>query len=376
MATRRAGSTSRFEHLRDVAWKAIGNATVDDKERVKSWNAWSDFCCGENLHDKYLRDCSRIEQIDALLAFAVCIRQGDYGNGAQIGVQSVEATLRHVSQKFVLDGQPDPRRSVTQQHNLDLPFSRLFKYYRDRDPPSKPKLAIPVSTVETIATGYHRTPHHSAVADLVIIAFFYLLRVGEYTSPLRKRSKRTQPLRRQDIKLWKKGRLLSHFAPLSKLILADSATIYLENQKNGKKGAHVHHEAIGTAICPVAALVRRVHNLAAHTKDGKTPLGTVFTSARKKSNVSDRDITTAVRWGALQDNLIAQGYSLDRVSSHSLRAGGAMALKLNGSDSETIMRVGRWTSLTYLTYIHTQISALYMGLSALMATKIIFQNVG
>ena len=38
-----------------------------------------------------------------------------------------------------------------------------------------------------------------------------------------------------------------------------------------------------------------------------------------------------------------------------------MALKLAGESSDTTMRVGRWTSLTYMTYIHAQIGALAKG---------------
>jgi hypothetical protein len=53
-----------------------------------------------------------------------------------------------------------------------------------------------------------------------------------------------------------------------------------------------------------------------------------------------------------------------------------MALKLSGASDSTIMRVGRWTSLTYLTYIHTQIGALTAGVAQLMSTAITFQNVG
>jgi hypothetical protein len=69
-------------------------------------------------------------------------------------------------------------------------------------------------------------------------------------------------------------------------------------------------------------------------------------------------------------------YTLNQISLHSLRAGGAMAMKLNGASDSTIMRVGRWSLLTYLTYIHSQISALTAGLSKLMVTQVRFQNVG
>ena len=51
------------------------------------------------------------------------------------------------------------------------------------DPPAEPKLAIPTLTVKKIAENYIFSDHHRAVANLCIIAFFYLLRVGEYTTP-------------------------------------------------------------------------------------------------------------------------------------------------------------------------------------------------
>jgi hypothetical protein len=53
-----------------------------------------------------------------------------------------------------------------------------------------------------------------------------------------------------------------------------------------------------------------------------------------------------------------------------------MAMKLSGASHSTIMRVGQWSSLTYLTYIHSQFGALTAGLSKLMATQRTFQNVG
>ena len=53
-----------------------------------------------------------------------------------------------------------------------------------------------------------------------------------------------------------------------------------------------------------------------------------------------------------------------------------MAMKLSGTSDSTIMRVGRWTSLTYLTYIHSQIGSLTAGLAAQMTTAFTFQNVG
>jgi hypothetical protein len=55
---------------------------------------------------------------------------------------------------------------------------------------------------------------------------------------------------------------------------------------------------------------------------------------------------------------------------------GAMALKLQGIDDSLIMKIGRWTGLTFLTYIHSQqIGALNTGLATKMAKRVHFINV-
>jgi hypothetical protein len=364
-------SVGEVQRLRDSAWQAIGTATVDGAERIRSWNAWTDH--NLSLYGSRASDHGQATT-DKLLTFAVAVREGKYGLGSPVKVQSVERALRHVAQKFVLDGHPDPRKSSAAQQSLDLPIARLIKSYRDSDPPPEPKLALPISTITAIATHYNWSPHLEAVADLVTIAFFFLLRVGEYTSPSPSRDKRTIQLRRCDVRLWRNGVVLPHTSSLAALLRADSATICIANTKNGTKGAVIHHEAFAGPICPVAALARRIANVQRGPLTGT--IATVQHKSGRTSRVSDRDIGIAVRWGATRDGLLLRGYTLNRISSHSLRAGGAMALKLSGASDSTIMRVGRWTSLTYLTYIHTQIGALTSGVAWKMSTVFTFQNVG
>ena len=107
-----------------------------------------------------------------------------------------------------------------------------------------------------------------------------------------------------------------------------------------------------------------------------TPIGWVYHSSGAISRVTDRDIGMGIRCGATFDCLLVRGYTLDRISPHSLRAGGAMAMKLSGTSDSTIMKVGWWSSLTYLTYIHLQIGVLTAGLAWRMSTAFTFQNVG
>ncbi len=238
----------------------------------------------------------------------------------------------------------------------------------------EPKLTIPVSTIAAIANNYRWDPHKEAVADLIIIAFFYLLQVGEYTSPSKPQEKQTIALQDCDVCLWKDGNLLPHSAGREALLLADSTTICIAHTKNGTKGAVVYHDAIEGPICLVAALARPIANI--QQGSNKTPICWVYYASGASSQVTDQDIGRRVRWGATFDCLLTQGYTLDRISSHSLRAGGAMAMKLSGASDSMIMKVGRWTLLTYLTYIHLQIRMLTAGLAWRMSTAFTFQNVG
>jgi hypothetical protein len=98
---------------------------------------------------------------------------------------------------------------------------------------------------------------------------------------------------------------------------------------------------------------------------------------RRRSGVRllSRDVTGSIRKAAKATNLTKQGYNINCIGSHSLRASGAMALKLNGFKSTGIMKVGHWRSLTFLTYIHSQIAALNACMSQRISRSISFYNV-
>jgi hypothetical protein len=122
------------------------------------------------------------------------------------------------------------------------------------------------------------------------------------------------------------------------LLQADRATVCIAHTKNETKGAVVHHSRGRGPICPAAALARRVANIQAGPARGNINL--VYHDGRRISWVTNHNIGIAVRWGATLDKLISRGYTLDRMSSHSLRAVGAMAMKLSGASDSTIMWVG------------------------------------
>ena len=59
-----------------------------------------------------------------------------------------------------------------------------------------------------------------------------------------------------------------------------------------------------------------------------------------------------------------------------LWADGAMAIKLNGCNMVQITKAGRWTSLTFLTYIHNQTAHLGANIGQCMATHVPFFSFG
>ena len=84
---------------------------------------------------------------------------------------------------------------------------------------------------------------------------------------------------------------------------------------------------------------------------------------------------TSLRAAVKRLQLDSAGIDPDLVGVHSLRAGGAMALKLHGKSDATVMKVGRWSGLTDLDYIHNQIAHLSSNLSSEMNTPLPFLNI-
>jgi hypothetical protein len=138
----------------DAAWAAIGVATVDDKERSKSWRCYAIAASA----DPYLRGLDRSGKQNLLIAFAARVRTGLYGKGRQVGHQSVEKALRHVAQTLQLAGYDDPRKTYGSKE-LDLPFRHLLRSYMDDDPAPKPQLALPVPVIQKASSRFEQ--HHS-----------------------------------------------------------------------------------------------------------------------------------------------------------------------------------------------------------------------
>ena len=252
------------------------------KGREKYWKYWQTYVQPLGV-DPFLQNTEFRQNVRALSGFAARVRTGYFGRGRQISAQAVNSALTAIGTSIALDRGINP----TKIHGSDklLPrLAQMLEGWRQKDPPITKKLPIEVDIPEYIsrcARGVAATPQDHAVGDLVLIAFYYLLRVGEYTIKGSNNStKRTVQFKVNDVTFfWKDPtgtlRQLSRSAPDADIMSAHSATLKLDNQKNGWKGVCIHQEHNGEKVhCPVRALGRRYAHIRAHTTDSTAPIST------------------------------------------------------------------------------------------------------
>jgi hypothetical protein len=179
--------------------------------------------------------CARFLQAvqqQLLVAFAARMRQGHYGKGCKVQSQTPKTTLRHVAQTLVLAGYADPRWSYA-GNNLDLPFSRLNKSYKNEDPAPQPQLTLPVRAVQDVVQHYHQegTALGAAIADLTVIAFFFLLCPGEYTMASARKLTWTVQFWWMDIRFFRYGQIVPHSALLAAVCKARASAFTLTTRK-------------------------------------------------------------------------------------------------------------------------------------------------
>jgi len=97
---------------------------------------------------------------------------------------------------------------------------------------------------------------------------------------------------------------------------------------------------MGGDYCPIKVIVQRFVYLRKHNATPDTIISTYWYHLRK-STITDGDILKSIWRFLIKLDLAKNSITENRVGTHSLQAGGAMALKFAGVDGPDIFKMGR-----------------------------------
>jgi len=245
-------------------------------------------------------------------------------------------------------GADDP--CLNSANNVDFRLQRTINSWKSNDPAPLRVKPLPISVLRHLAVRASTTDTADvlfcAATDMIIVAFFFLLRPGEYTD------NNNTPFRLADVQLFI-GDTRLNILDASPTLLSQArfASLTFTNQKNGVRG-----EVIGLArsgdpfLCPVLAIIRRILYLWQHNATPSTPLARLFQTS---NSITASFLTEIIRAAVIHIGP-ELGFLPHDVSARCLRASGATALLLTKVDPDVIRLIGRWRSDEMLRYLHVQ----------------------
>ena len=115
------------------------------------------------------------------------------------------------------------------------------------------------------------------IGNMSIITFYFLLRVGESTYYCQSENRQTKQFCFSDITLWHNTTRLDPHIPLKTLHeLCKAATISISNQNNEKTISSHSSGSNPQWVCPICALICRLHHILANTSNPNTIISTYF----------------------------------------------------------------------------------------------------
>ena len=326
----------------------LGVSTGRSSAANTHWSKWVNYTTLLGL-DPFLKTVK--DKIPVVQVFLRRVRTGQSSALQRpIKSQSAEDYLRSVAQAYLAMGAPDPRLDASGA--VDFRITRMLKAYSKQDPPPNRVKPVPVPVLRRIMSVANATedPFAQGLADMICLAFFFLLRPGEYA----KSQSESTPFEFKDVQLFLgQQRLQLDTATPAQIFSCTFASLTFDKQKNAVRGEVAGHAPTGAAdLCPVRSIGRRILHLRAHNAPPNTPLSQVFTD-NGPQHITPSDITRAIRLAVtyLGPSL---GFLPQDVSARCLRATGANALLCGGVDTDVIRLLGRWRSDEMLRYLHTQ----------------------
>ncbi len=220
-----------------------GRVGATTKNRNTHWANWTRYVRPLGL-DPYIQGIEYTTKVRALIGFAARVRQGLFGRGKRVATGTVVGTITAIGQEVALVCGQNPTK-IAGSDKLLPRLSQTFDGWRKEDPPTTKQLPVAADIPELLAERGRDGVANSldqAIGDLTLIAFYYLLRISEYTiKRTRNETKQTVQFKYEDVTFFKnndygKLRCLPRNAAASLIANTDGATMKLDNQKNGWKG--------------------------------------------------------------------------------------------------------------------------------------------
>jgi hypothetical protein len=174
-------SYARDFYLADRAFHA-GRLEATTRSRKKYWDRWQAYT-GPLGVDPYLQDTSFSTRMRTLSGFMARIRTEYYGKGKQVKNCTVSSALTAIGQTIALACNANPTK-ISGSKKLLPRLQIMLDGYGKVDPATTKKLPVQLDVPELLVTtayNFSGMVKDKAVADLTMIAFYYLLRVEEYT---------------------------------------------------------------------------------------------------------------------------------------------------------------------------------------------------
>jgi hypothetical protein len=323
-------------------------------------------------------------RVRLLTGFAGRVHTGYCGQGKQIQAGSVSSAITAIGQAIALATNTNPTKIVGSDKLLPR-LQQMLDGFRKADPPTTKQLPVEADVPEfLVQLGLYPEARKldRALGNLTMIAFYYLLRIGEYTTKgTRNNSKQTEEFKMGDITFFAKDkqgnlRCLPRNATPDLIAAADGATMKLDNQKNGWKVECVYQESNGDPLnCPFKAPVRHFLHLRANEATKTTTISSYFNEGRRYS-VTSNHVSSALKLaaGTLEYPTI-KGIPMEQVNTHSLQSGGANALALAGYSDTQIQKKGCWLGASFKEYVRNELVCFSSGMSRDMKQKFGFVNV-
>ena len=232
-------------------------------------------------------------------------------------------------------------------------LQKQFQGYKNEDPPEKQQRAVPLSVIRRL-NDVAKTELEKAIAILDAGAIYFAMRSCEYLSVPDAKNKRTKLLCIRNFRFFKNNREIN--IKSKNIANADCVAITFEFQKNDERNETVTQEwTDDPLLCPVKSWANTINRILSYPKTLSGSSINTFRLKRRMYFISSSENMKLLQRTVSSMDKISLGFEPDKIGTHSILSGGAMAIKLSGAEDSKIRLIGRWKSNSFMKYIRKQI---------------------